>query len=610
MGMFGNNCRIQGRFVFFLLFSIFFFIVPHYVDAQEGHIKLLAVTEKSDGTLEGTTADLYLEIKSGDGRVFIETYPLTKIDTQISTRFANDIACNYLEVDCSNLDFFYTINADSPIIGGPSAGAAISLLTSSLLIGLKYDENVSITGTINSGEIIGPVGGLKEKVQAAKKAGLKKVIIPIGDSIHIGNSTMTIEAFAKNLSIEIIPVPTLDDAMFEFTGRKKNYQKSDILIPKEYAETMKTLAEGLCQRAESTLTEINNNASIQLKMSSDFLSSMLNAENLTKKGEAAFKEESYYSAASYYFGASVQYKDLLFQSINMSNEEQFKEAETTLAQLNEFEKRIERKTLRTITDLQAYMIVKERTYEARNNLNETFRKLNKNSSGTYSLAFGIERLYSAGLWANFFGKGDEKFVLDKEVLKTSCFSKINEAQERYHYSIAHLPGTLGNTLKGIQKARSYYESGDYPLCIFKASKAKAEADLILSMLTIDYSRLDNLIDQKLDVVETVIGKESENGIFPIVGYSYYEYAKNLRSSDKYSSLLYAEYSLELSNFDIYFKKDYNPSFSFNLEKQTFIIFFIGFLTGVLFILALFFPFNTRIKPGKHLPKEMLAGKKR
>ena len=76
---------------------------------------LLAVTENPDGTLTGTTADLFLEIQPGQGRVFIESYPLTKIDTQISTRFAKDIACKYVDAGCSDYDFFYTIRSDSPI---------------------------------------------------------------------------------------------------------------------------------------------------------------------------------------------------------------------------------------------------------------------------------------------------------------------------------------------------------------------------------------------------------------------------------------------------------------------------------------------------------------
>jgi len=75
------------------------------VYAQSGTIKLLAVSDTPDG-LVGSMADLKLDVKKGDGRVFIDTLPASKLDTQITTRFARDMACRYLRVDCSRSDFF------------------------------------------------------------------------------------------------------------------------------------------------------------------------------------------------------------------------------------------------------------------------------------------------------------------------------------------------------------------------------------------------------------------------------------------------------------------------------------------------------------------------
>ena len=68
---------------------------------------------ETDNGYVGGTADLYLTIKPGTGRIFLETFPFTKVDTQMSTRFANEIACDYLDVDCSRYDFFYTLTAKS-----------------------------------------------------------------------------------------------------------------------------------------------------------------------------------------------------------------------------------------------------------------------------------------------------------------------------------------------------------------------------------------------------------------------------------------------------------------------------------------------------------------
>ena len=98
------------------------------VSAQkEYHLKLLAV--QGEEHFVGSDADLFLELRGGNGRVFLDTFPLTKIDTQISTRFAKEITCNHFDLSCDRHDFIYTIKAKSSIIGGPSAGAAIAALT-------------------------------------------------------------------------------------------------------------------------------------------------------------------------------------------------------------------------------------------------------------------------------------------------------------------------------------------------------------------------------------------------------------------------------------------------------------------------------------------------
>ena len=113
------------------------------VSAKSGSMKLLAVSNLGFES-KGSVADLFLEVDEGQGRVFIESFPLSKLDTQISTRFAKEVACSFIEKDCSNYDFFYTIRANSAIIGGPSAGAAIAVLTISVLEDLPLDESMTI----------------------------------------------------------------------------------------------------------------------------------------------------------------------------------------------------------------------------------------------------------------------------------------------------------------------------------------------------------------------------------------------------------------------------------------------------------------------------------
>lgn len=73
---------------------------------SSGHIGLLTVSESANNTDQGGIADLSLVVTPGSGRIFIDSFPLSKLDTQITMRFATEVACDLLNKDCSGLDFF------------------------------------------------------------------------------------------------------------------------------------------------------------------------------------------------------------------------------------------------------------------------------------------------------------------------------------------------------------------------------------------------------------------------------------------------------------------------------------------------------------------------
>jgi len=68
---------------------------------------------------------------------------------------------------------------------GPSAGVALATAIASLLTGLKVDPDVAMTGEITlTGQVL-PIGGLKEKVLGAKRAGIRKIILPMRNEIDL-----------------------------------------------------------------------------------------------------------------------------------------------------------------------------------------------------------------------------------------------------------------------------------------------------------------------------------------------------------------------------------------------------------------------------------------
>jgi ATP-dependent Lon protease len=91
---------------------------------------------------------------------------------------------------------------------GPSAGVAMTTSIVSVLTGIPVKRTVAMTGEIRlSGQVL-PIGGLKEKMMAALRSGIKTVLIPI-DNVK---DLVEIPDNIKN-NLEIIPVSSVDEVL-------------------------------------------------------------------------------------------------------------------------------------------------------------------------------------------------------------------------------------------------------------------------------------------------------------------------------------------------------------------------------------------------------------
>lgn len=82
------------------------------------------------------------------------------------------------DINLDKLDIHLHVPAGAVPKDGPSAGVAIYVALASLLAGRPVRSDTAMTGEISLRGLVLPVGGIKEKVVAAARAGIKTVMLP------------------------------------------------------------------------------------------------------------------------------------------------------------------------------------------------------------------------------------------------------------------------------------------------------------------------------------------------------------------------------------------------------------------------------------------------
>ena len=91
---------------------------------------------------------------------------------------------------------------------GPSAGVAMATAIVSIMTGIPVRRDIAMTGEITLRGRVLPIGGLKEKLLAALRGGLKKVLIPEDNAKDLAE----IPDAVKN-GLEIVPVARMEEVL-------------------------------------------------------------------------------------------------------------------------------------------------------------------------------------------------------------------------------------------------------------------------------------------------------------------------------------------------------------------------------------------------------------
>ncbi len=91
---------------------------------------------------------------------------------------------------------------------GPSAGVAMAIAIISVLTGIPIRKDIAMTGEVTLRGRVLPIGGLKEKLLAALRSGIKTVLIPQENEKDLADVPQTVKD-----ALEIVPISTVDQAI-------------------------------------------------------------------------------------------------------------------------------------------------------------------------------------------------------------------------------------------------------------------------------------------------------------------------------------------------------------------------------------------------------------
>ena len=195
------------------------------LDPSDGNLYLLSILITNPAAYVTGVELLYSWMKSEyavmprslfykDGRSAEAEKAIAKTEMVDSQIVAKSVALEYLEKNYPQSSTVEIKPSDLNIslakTGGPSGGLAfaigiVELLTSENVL---QGKSVAVTGSIDSAGKVGSIGGVAEKILAAKKAGATLILVPQANCQDLAPNIATIPS-----GIKVAAVSSLEEAM-------------------------------------------------------------------------------------------------------------------------------------------------------------------------------------------------------------------------------------------------------------------------------------------------------------------------------------------------------------------------------------------------------------
>jgi uncharacterized protein len=518
---------------------------------ENGVVIPLVADSMSDNGEVGSYLNAQVIVTNGTGHVFVDTNPFTQVDLQGSARIAAMVASDVLGVDEKSYDFFYIIEIDSPMIGGPSAGGALTVGTIAAINNWPIKSGIAMTGMIDPDETIGPVGGIPFKLESAASHNTTLFLVPQGQLVvNITNTTtvrrgpfigtqsreetVDLNQLGKKLNITVKEVGTIQDAVLEFTGHDISKPSiNQTVFSTEYLKLLEPLAIQL------------KNESRNMYNQSSFIQNDLikNAGDSQNRADGLVNDQKYYAATSLYFASMVNIRTA--QWGNEYNQEKNKDqflaniTNSVEKQIQNSENDLNKSKSGGISDVEVIGAAESRITEA-NNIIENVNNLNNANDMISSLAFAYERARSAQWWLTLAVPTGK--IIPDEILKERSGWYLSQSQSISTYTNAliiesggHSTGILSDTTL-IQKeiARGYYSGA-----LFDSLQIMSRLSTAIGLFGVQDP--STRVKQSAGSAQDAINGARSRGIEPTLAVSAFEYGGTLNTPfDEIAQYTYAK----------------------------------------------------------------------
>jgi uncharacterized protein len=499
-------------------------------------------------TMEGETGVLLnatVIVTEGNGHVFVDTQPYTQVDLQGSARMATLVASDITGIDPTRHDFYFIIEVTSPIVSGPSAGAALTVAAIADIEDWQLIDGVVMTGMINPDGSIGPVGGIPYKLDAAAQHGTSLFIVPEGQvNVVITENTIvrkgafvaveekTIEVDlverGQELDVEVVEAITIEDAVELFTGHEIHRSEPPIGVwSAEYLDVLRPLGRNV-------LDEANQLYLVAVNKTTQFSGTLEVQKVLLDKGQEQYDEQQYYAATNTGLLVLNNLKFILWweEYSNTKDQDEYLNNlyQTVNLEINHSRQEVERFKEEGLKDVDGVGAAEIRVVMAEQLL-EDARSTETEIDYVKTLALASMRAETVLWWLSLV---NTDHTTDDGMLKDRAGWYVGTASSVVTYartiisesdSMHGLSGLLDEADVSLDRAVIEYERGYYSGAIYDSLLAYVQASTAISLM--GYSDVGTKIQRSANAARVSIEESRNAGIEPVLAVSAYEYADSL-----------------------------------------------------------------------------------